>query len=58
MENLDVLLGVSGERLLLSGKKGVICLRWKNYDRVKFDPTDDENSVFWPEPLPVPLVVE
>ncbi|HEX4795155.1 MAG TPA: PQQ-binding-like beta-propeller repeat protein [Humisphaera sp.] len=55
MENLDVLLGVSGDRLLLSGKKGVICLRWKNYDRVKFDPDDNENSVFWPEPLPIPV---
>jgi hypothetical protein len=42
---------VSGDRLLLSGNKGVICLRWKDYDRIKFDP-DDESSVFWPEPLP------
>lgn len=54
LENIDTLLGVSGDRLLLAGKGGVVCLKWKEYDRSNFDP-DDENSVFWIETLARPL---
>jgi outer membrane protein assembly factor BamB/tetratricopeptide (TPR) repeat protein len=54
LENIDTLLGVSGDRLVLAGKAGVVCLKWKQYDRRNFDMMD-ESSVFWVETLPRPL---
>lgn len=52
---IDTLLGVIGDRLLLSGNKGVICLNWKKYTKEEFNPEHD-NITCWIEPLPQPIL--
>src|SRR5665213_887862 len=52
--NIDTLLGVIGDRLVLTGERGVVCLNWRNYSREKFDP-DHDNITAWINDYPKPI---
>ncbi len=45
----DTLLGVSGNKLVVSGELDIICLDWQKYD---IDAADRQASWFWLETLP------
>ena len=51
-DDFDTLIGVTGDRLLLSGSKTVICINWKRYDDDKFD---EDKMVYWSSPYATPV---
>lgn len=55
MAPCDTLVGVLGDKIILSGDKAIICFKWKNYTKAAFDPRHDENITMWPCTLGQPI---
>jgi outer membrane protein assembly factor BamB len=50
VDNADTLLGVIGDKLILSGKKNVFCVNWPKYDSAARGAAADA-GVFWVAPM-------